>query len=179
RRRRARHGGGAGAARAARAVHPLLVLRTVLPRLRLRPRRGPRRRPALVEHRDRQPAGRGVDARLLRAGPPDPRDPPPGALVRGLSPRPGWYAGGVPADGAWIRTPDELTALARELAGAEAVAVDTEADSLHHYPERLCLVQLGDAGGRAWLVDPLALPDLEPLRPLCAATATLKVFHGA
>ncbi len=85
----------------------------------------------------------------------------------------------MPADGAWIRTPDELTALARELAGAEAVAVDTEADSLHHYPERLCLVQLGDAGGRAWLVDPLALPDLEPLRPLCAATATLKVFHGA
>jgi ribonuclease D len=90
-----------------------------------------------------------------------------------------WYPGGVPADGIWIRTPDALAALAHELQGIEALALDTEADSLHHYPERLCLVQVADAEGRAWLVDPLALPDLEPLRPLCADAATLKVFHGA
>jgi ribonuclease D len=85
----------------------------------------------------------------------------------------------VPADGVWIRTPDALAALARELTGAEALALDTEADSLHHYPERLCLVQIADGVGHAWLVDPLALPDLEPLRSLCADPATLKVFHGA
>jgi ribonuclease D len=86
---------------------------------------------------------------------------------------------GVPADGVWIRTPDALAALVRELRGIEALALDTEADSLHHYPERLCLLQVADASGQAWLVDPLALPDLEPLRPLCADRSTLKVFHGA
>jgi ribonuclease D len=85
----------------------------------------------------------------------------------------------VPADGVWIRTPDALAALARELRGTKALALDTEADSLHHYPERLCLVQVADASGQAWLVDPLALPDLEPLRPLCGDESTLKVFHGA
>ena len=79
----------------------------------------------------------------------------------------------------WIRTPDELTALARALAGSAQVALDTEADSLHHYPERLCLVQVADPHGRVYLVDPLALADLEPLRGLCADPATLKVFHSA
>jgi ribonuclease D len=58
------------------------------------------------------------------------------------------------------------------------VAVDTEADSLHHYPERLCLIQLADPAGRAFLVDPLALPDLDPLQALFADPATLKVFHS-
>jgi len=85
----------------------------------------------------------------------------------------------VPTAAVWIRTPDELAALARQLAGAEALALDTEADSLHHYPERLCLVQLADPEGRVYLLDPLTLPDLEPLRPLLAKPATVKVFHSA
>ncbi|MGH7348969.1 MAG: ribonuclease D, partial [Candidatus Rokuibacteriota bacterium] len=79
----------------------------------------------------------------------------------------------------WIRTPDELQALARELAGAGAVAIDTEADSLHHYPGKLCLVQLADARGRGHLVDPLALRDLSPLGPVLADPSTLKVLHAA
>lgn len=85
----------------------------------------------------------------------------------------------MPPDAVWIGTPDELAALARDLAGASAVAVDTEADSLHHYPERLCLVQVADASGRVFLIDALALAELEPLRPICADPATLKVFHSA
>jgi ribonuclease D len=85
----------------------------------------------------------------------------------------------VPASPVWIRSPDELAALGRQLAGAAAIAIDTEADSLHHYPERLCLVQVAGAGGHVYLVDPLALPDLEPLRPVCADPATLQVFHSA
>lgn len=85
----------------------------------------------------------------------------------------------MPPAPVWIRTPDELTALGRQLAGIDALALDTEADSLHHYPERLCLLQVADAHDHVYLVDPLALPDLEPLRPLCADPATLKVLHSA
>jgi ribonuclease D len=85
----------------------------------------------------------------------------------------------VPPAPIWIRTPVELERLVRKLGGVEAVAVDTEADSLHHYPERLCLIQLADPDGQVYLIDPLALPDLEPLRPLWADPATVKVLHSA
>jgi ribonuclease D len=79
----------------------------------------------------------------------------------------------------WIRTVEELQALADALSGASAVAIDTEADSLHHYPGKLCLVQIADDRGAAHLVDPLALPTLAPLGPLCADPARVKVFHAA
>ena len=79
---------------------------------------------------------------------------------------------------AWIRTPGEAEALARQLRGLPAVAIDTEADSLHHYPERLCLVQLADPQGRVFLLDTLVLQGLEPLRPLFADRATAKVLHS-
>lgn len=78
----------------------------------------------------------------------------------------------------WIRTPVEAEALARELNGVPAIAVDTEADSLHHYPERLCLIQLADPRGRVFFLDTLALLDLEPLRRPFADPRTVKVFHS-
>lgn len=79
----------------------------------------------------------------------------------------------------WIRTPEALAALAAELRGAAALAVDTEADSLHHYPGKLCLVQIADNRGHAHLVDPLVLPDLAPLAPLFADPGVVKIFHAA
>ena len=79
----------------------------------------------------------------------------------------------------WIRTLAELETLVRSLAHAASIAVDTEADSLHHYPGKLCLVQIADDAGRAHLVDPLALPTLAPLGPLFADPRIEKVFHAA
>lgn len=79
----------------------------------------------------------------------------------------------------WIRTSAELETLARSLAGATSVAVDTEADSLHHYPGKLCLVQIADDAGRAHLVDPLALPRLDALGPLFTDARIGKVLHAA
>jgi len=58
------------------------------------------------------------------------------------------------------------------------VALDTEGDSLHHYPERLALVQLGVPGGDVWLVDPLALADLAPLGRVFAAPGVTVVLHA-
>ncbi len=45
---------------------------------------------------------------------------------------------------------------------AEWAALDTEADSLHAYPEKLCLLQISFAGADD-LIDPLAKIDLAPL----------------
>jgi len=65
------------------------------------------------------------------------------------------------------------------LASARVLAVDTEADSMHSYFEKVCLVQLASDGGSAFVVDPLALPDLEPLRHPLADPGVEVVFHGA
>lgn len=48
------------------------------------------------------------------------------------------------------------------LQAASWVAIDTEADSLHAYPEKLCLIQIGLPSGN-YLIDPLAEFDLDPL----------------
>jgi ribonuclease D len=79
----------------------------------------------------------------------------------------------------WIRTAEDLAGLAVELGGAPAVAIDTEADSLHHYPGKLCLVQICDDRGRGHLVDPLLLRDLSPLGAVLADPNTIKVLHAA
>ncbi len=78
----------------------------------------------------------------------------------------------------WIRTADELDDLIEELAGSGAIGIDTEADSLHHYTEKVCLIQLTAFRGASWLIDPLALRDLSPLAPILADPSVLKVVHG-
>jgi ribonuclease D len=50
----------------------------------------------------------------------------------------------------------------RRLTDPPVCAVDTEADSLHRYRESLCLVQFA-VRGKAVLIDPLAIENLEPL----------------
>jgi ribonuclease D len=82
------------------------------------------------------------------------------------------------APGLWIRTADELHALVDALGGCRAIGIDTEADSLHHYTEKVCLIQLSAYRGGAWLVDPLVLRDLSPLAPIMADDTVLKVLHG-
>jgi len=79
----------------------------------------------------------------------------------------------------WVRTPEQLTHLAESLAGASALALDTESDSLHHHVEKVCLVQLATDRGDACLIDPLALRDLSPLAPIMADGGIAKVLHGA
>ncbi|MEY4088347.1 MAG: Ribonuclease [Verrucomicrobiota bacterium] len=56
------------------------------------------------------------------------------------------------------------------------VAVDTEADSLHAYPEKLCLLQISTAAGDR-LIDPLAGINIAPL--LDALAGHELIFHAA
>jgi ribonuclease D len=79
----------------------------------------------------------------------------------------------------WIRNAEDLRALVDSLAGSKAVALDTESDSLHHYKEKVCLVQLATEAGASHLIDPLAFDDLSALAPLCADPGIVKIFHAA
>jgi len=62
------------------------------------------------------------------------------------------------------------------MAPAARLAIDIEADSLYHYHEKVCLVQL-TVRGRNFVVDPLAKLDMGPF-PAALADHTL-VLHGA
>src|SRR6266478_2263393 len=81
-----------------------------------------------------------------------------------------------------IATDAQLAELLKKINAADRVALDTEADSLHSYREKLCLLQISvpaavnadDCDG--FMVDPLASLDLEPLR--CALEPTEIVLHG-
>ncbi|MGH7988991.1 MAG: ribonuclease D, partial [Limisphaerales bacterium] len=75
-----------------------------------------------------------------------------------------------------IDTDAKLAALLPALKSAAWLAVDTEADSLHAYPEKVCLVQISIAGGNE-LVDPLAQMNLDPLFGVFNAHEL--IFHAA
>src|SRR6266542_6674222 len=70
----------------------------------------------------------------------------------------------------------QLRELLPHLESVDRIAVDTEADSLHCYREKLCLLQIS-IPGRDYIVDPLADVDLAPLRT--ALERKEIVLHGA
>ena len=71
---------------------------------------------------------------------------------------------------------DKLAALLPVLRAAPWLAVDTEADSLHAYPEKLCLIQVS-LPERDDLIDPLAGADLRPLWEVFSDHEL--IMHGA
>src|SRR4029077_18395144 len=82
-----------------------------------------------------------------------------------------------------IATDAQLAELLKKINAADRVALDTEADSLHSYREKLCLLQISVPAGvnadgcDGFMVDPLANLDLEPLRR--ALESAEIVLHGA
>ena len=92
------------------------------------------------------------------------------------------HHGGGAADYSYIDSPAHLDRWVGEMrqeldAGADArCCLDTEADSLHHYQEKLCLLQLA-FNGRHALIDPLAIEDMSPLIALLDDCEIW--FHGA
>jgi len=82
-----------------------------------------------------------------------------------------------------IASTGHLSDLLSQMTAADRVAVDTEADSLHSYREKLCLLQISvpaatnARGDNDFIVDPLAGLDLEPLRR--ALEPKEIVLHGA
>ena len=76
---------------------------------------------------------------------------------------------------------DTAEGLARAVAafkGAREVAVDLEADSMYHYQEKVCLIQMA-TDDLNFVIDPLVIDDLSPLRPIFSKRSVRKVFHGS
>ncbi len=77
-----------------------------------------------------------------------------------------------------IERPEQFEALVEHLGNQEAVAVDLEADSMFHFREKVCLIQVATADD-SYVIDPFEVPDLSALKPLFADPAMQKIFHGA
>jgi len=71
-----------------------------------------------------------------------------------------------------------LAEVAGRISRETEIAVDLEMDSLHHYQEKVCLIQISTRS-ESWLIDPLALKDLSPLAAPLGNPGILVVMHGA
>lgn len=78
----------------------------------------------------------------------------------------------------YIDSENKLKRACQSLAKERRIAVDLEADSLYHFQEKVCLIQMS-ANGSNFVVDPLAISDLSLLAPLFADGNIQKIFHGA
>ena len=76
----------------------------------------------------------------------------------------------------YIDAAGPLRDLTRRLSDARRIALDTEADSLHSYRQKVCLIQLS-INGATYVVDPLARIDLEPFFDVLAGRRM--IIHGA
>lgn len=79
-----------------------------------------------------------------------------------------------------IDSPDGVKEVASACHTAGLIALDTEADSLHSYFHKVCLVQVS-ADGQHFVIDPLQLDnqDLTPLWEIVAEPEVPVLMHGA
>ncbi|MDM7920099.1 MAG: HRDC domain-containing protein [Methanosarcina sp.] len=59
-----------------------------------------------------------------------------------------------------------------------AIGVDLESDSLFHYREKICLLQISTIN-KNLLVDTLAIKDISPLAPVFSNRSIRKILHGS
>ncbi len=77
-----------------------------------------------------------------------------------------------------VDTDEALASAVAAMRGLPAIAVDLEADSFHHYREKVCLIQVS-IPGTDYVIDTLAVSSLEPLGELLRDPQLVKVLHGA
>ena len=72
----------------------------------------------------------------------------------------------------------DLERFAAGLKKAACLAVDLEADSMFHFQERVCLIQIA-TGTQTVVIDPIECGALAVLQPIFRDPAVCKIFHGA
>ncbi len=75
-----------------------------------------------------------------------------------------------------IDTQQQLQWMVDTIGKAPVLGIDTEADSMHHYQEKVCLIQISDLT-TDYIVDPLLVTDLSALAPIFADPNIVKIFH--
>ena len=77
-----------------------------------------------------------------------------------------------------IKSLPELQKFASRLEKQRIIGVDLEADSMYHFKEKVCLIQIATPNATA-VIDPLQIKNLSVLKPVFRRGDIQKVFHGA
>ncbi|MBN1567990.1 MAG: HRDC domain-containing protein [Acidobacteria bacterium] len=77
-----------------------------------------------------------------------------------------------------VATPECFNDMLEHLKSVQRLAVDIEADSLYHYFEKVCLIQIS-SDRFTYILDPLAVDRIGELAPLMNNRLVEKVFHAA
>jgi len=72
----------------------------------------------------------------------------------------------------------QLDVAVQGMVGSLAIALDTESNSFHHYPEQVCLIQIATRN-KVHIIDTISLKDLAPLKEVLVDDSIMKVIHGA
>ena len=83
-----------------------------------------------------------------------------------------------PAPYTLVSTNNCFYAMMERIRGARRLAIDTEADSLYHYFEKVCLLQLSTYN-ETFIIDPLTVTVVGDLAPLISDPSVEKVFHAS
>ena len=78
----------------------------------------------------------------------------------------------------FVTTDKDLAQVCLKLEPCEIIGVDLEADSMHCFSEKICLIQIAGPD-QAWLVDPFLIKDFSPFSQILANPEIIKVFHGS
>ena len=77
-----------------------------------------------------------------------------------------------------IESSSQLIQFVSQIENETAIGVDVEADSMYHFKEKVCLIQMATANINV-VIDPLVIKDLSALKPIFKRSDILKIFHGA
>ncbi len=77
-----------------------------------------------------------------------------------------------------VATPASFRNMVESLLPAPRIAIDIEADSLYHYYDKVCLIQIS-TDRDTFILDTLVVKELQALAPIMANAAMEKVFHAA
>ena len=71
-----------------------------------------------------------------------------------------------------------LEKFAGRLEKQKIIGVDLEADSMYHFKEKVCMIQIATQRATA-VIDPLQIKNLSVLKPIFKRSNIQKIFHGA
>jgi len=77
----------------------------------------------------------------------------------------------------FISNDEEFRKVLGHLKSASRLAIDIEADSLYHYFEKVCLIQIS-SDTDTFILDPLNIDEIASLAPTMADASVEKVFHA-
>jgi ribonuclease D len=72
----------------------------------------------------------------------------------------------------------QLATAIQDISNSPIIALDTELNSLHHYPEQLCLIQIANCH-KNYIMDTILLKDIGSLTQVLENKSIIKVLHTA